>query len=126
MRLRPGPPQPALIMFSKKSEIAAVGLEAHVEEIAENGNGPQKKIEHYVAEHERENMGRHAHSPRTHDDVEGREGRARVAYAGEKSEDRIQAEAYVGAGNAKAAVQPIGDAFEMTKLVLVRQPNVAQ
>ena len=99
-------------MVQDEIEIAAIGLEDHVEDIAEKGHGADGDIDTDIAEHLGDLGVRHAEAASFVDDPERDDGAARIADAGNEPDDRVGAEADPGAGHADSRVHQAGHAAD--------------
>jgi hypothetical protein len=92
--------------------VPAVRLPEDVEDVARDGHRAEAGIEGDVEQHARELALRQAKLRRLPDEPERDERRGTVADAGNETDQAVEPEADVRAGNRDGAVEEIGDAAE--------------
>lgn len=91
-------------------EIAAVGLEIDVEDVADHRDAPRDRVESYIDQHLEKLVVRHAETARLVDDEEADRRSAEIADAGDQTEHGVRAERDAGAGNSERRVHKPGQA----------------
>ncbi len=89
--------------------IPAVGLEPHGQHRSHTGNGPEHGIHRHVTRHPSENSHGRPIFQRGQQNGAADAGGRRVANARNQREDRIEADAELGAGDSENVVEPVGD-----------------
>ena len=102
----------ALIGDAEDAQIAAIGGEGKVEEIADDGDGAAHEIDRDVAEHGGDLRAARAEAVAFPHDVEGDGGRDDIARDGHEADERIKADALVRAGKLDAGIHEASDQAE--------------
>ena len=109
---------------AQKFQVAPIGFELQVEDIADHGNNPEDGVEQHVPGHAQQNPIRCAHTLRPPDDVAGHHSPDRVADAGHETNQTVEPEANIGARNVETIVHQSGDEFQI-RIVVARMRKLA-
>ena len=108
-------------MLPQQVEVALVGLEAHVEEEADDGDGAQHRIRRDVEAHAGKNARRRAVAQRLAHHIERHAGAEQAADARNEAQQAVRAHGAAGAGNADGGVGEPGEPFEALHGALRRE-----
>lgn len=92
-------------MATEQIQIPAVGLPAEVEQVADNRDRAERKIDPDIGGHAAENRRRNAETARLEDDVSRKDRRRRVADAGNKTEKPVETEAPARSRQGEAVIE---------------------
>ncbi len=112
-------------MLAQQRDVAAVGAEHDVEGVAGERHGADRAFEDDVGHHAREQSARHAEAVGLVQQIAGQRGGSGVADAGHQPQQRLDAEADVGAGQHERRVEHGGEPVEPIKRRAARVGVVA-
>ena len=99
-------------MAMQQPQVAAIGLEAEIQHIADHRHHPDHGVDAQIGDHPGQRRGRDAEPPGLVDDVGGERVGNDVADAGDQPDDAIEPDAKARAGNPIAIVEPVGELLD--------------
>jgi hypothetical protein len=106
-----------LDMGFEKLEVAVVGFPDDIEEIAEEGDVAEEPVDADVAEHPPEGGGGEFPAAGFEKDVAGEGETCDIPEAGKKAEERVEANAELGAGDANSVIEKVTDLADLAQAI---------